>query len=176
MRKFFVLWILLIASVCSVLLSTPEAGFASGVSENRWQVLSSQDGVTTFFDTATIRFANSPGSQIRFWQKCAFDSSAAARFAALFNLPDETLQISYFLEDRIVDVENHEKSIYELDAYDINNMLIETNRPVSKTWETIQPDSESDKIYLAIVAYANTHKQQLIENGKQYSVGKDDLK
>lgn len=164
MKKNSPLYIFLMFSIGVVFFTGTAYGFAADSSENRWQVLSSQDGVTIFFDTDTICFADGNENQIRFWQKCAFNSSAATKFAALLNFSDENLQVSYFLEDRIFDIKNHTKAIYELDAYDANNILIETNRPATKIWETITPDSDSDKICLAIMTYANSHKQQLLEN------------
>lgn len=132
--------------------------------DNRWQPLSYQDGVGIFFDTATIRFTDGNEGQIRFWQRCALDAAAANEFSDLLSGYDEKLQVSYFLEDCIIDIGNHTKKICEVAAYDANHMLLETNRPTTQDWRTILPDSAGEKVYFAITAYANTHRQQLLDN------------
>ena len=163
MKKNF-LHIFFVFSLITLSTFTTTYGFETNPPPSRWQVISSQNGMTMSFDTATIHFNDNHDNQIQFWLKCSFDPMTTEKLANQLNLSDESLKISYFLEDRILDIKNHTKTINEIDIYDNNNMLIETNRPTIRLWDAIPPDSESDKVYLAITAYITAHKQLIKSN------------
>ena len=152
-------------------LFVPADSQASAVNpvSSRWQVISSQDGITISFDTATIQFADRQETKIRFWQKCSFDAAAATELSAQLTDSATARSIAYFLEDRTFDIVHRTKTMHELNAYDAHHLLLETNRPDAQRWDSIPPDSASDTICLAIIDYAQKHKQQLIENS---SIGK----
>jgi hypothetical protein len=156
-----ILWLLLLTAFLV------PAGTAAAQDSGRWQTISEQDGVTISFDTQTLRYADAAGTTIIFWQKNLLTPAAAQEFVTALNLTGDKAHLSYFLEERRIHLANRSSAIDELDLYDTQQTLLETNRIQTPVWESIKPESAGEAVYRAVAAYLTAHPQQIFPAAAQ---------
>lgn len=129
--------------------------------------MSTQDGVTISFDTNTLRYADAAGTIVIIWQKNCLEPTTAKELIKALGLTDDKAQLSYFLEERRINLTDHSSAIYELDLYDNRQTLLETNPIKVPVWEPIKPESTAETVYCAVAAYIAAHPQQSLSAAPQ---------
>ena len=156
-----IIWLLLLTAF----LLPP--GTAAAQDNSRWQTVSTQDGVTISFDTNTLRYADAAGTIVIIWQKNCLEPTTAKELIKALGLTDDKAQLSYFLEERRINLTDHSSAIYELDLYDNRQTLLETNPIKVPVWEPIKPESTGETVYCAVAAYITAHPQQILPAAPQ---------
>ena len=156
-----IIWLLLL----TVLLLP--AGAAAAQDSSRWQTVSTQNGVTVSFDTQTLRYADAADTIVIVWQKNFLDPAAAQELVKTLGLTGDKAQLSYFLEERRINLTDRSSAICELDLYDNRQTLLETNPIKVPVWEPIKPESTAETVYCAVAAYIAAHPQQSLSAAPQ---------
>lgn len=148
-------------------LLLPSGPAAAQDNNSRWQTVSTQDGVTISFDTQTLRYADTSGAIVIVWQKNFLEPAAAQELVKALDLTGDKAQLSYFLEERRINLTDRCSAIYELDLYDNQQTLLETNPIQAPVWEPIKPESTGEAICRAVAAYIAAHPQQIVPSAPQ---------